>query len=281
MKIDNYLSALKEEIGANINFDECIPGVYYIESIREDGFPQEYYAVLDTAPIAQKLRDHGKKIEGMSLFAWDEPASGWRIISYEITKYKIIAGKPPVNEWQFRDAALHAMELHPEYFGMFPVPFHTPRGFTLLYRTLANGIYWLETSECRELLAVCFPIWEAELSFAAKAFGMMIERDKKLGYTESTGYLFFDKETSCVPACELMETRRDWEGTVIDRPALMNAIWAFQPVYALHLNGHRSQELDAALAQLLKENGVEAMPGPGGDVIGIFPDAGTDFLLLK
>ena len=78
--IDNYLSVLKEEIGANMTFDERIPGVYYIESIREDGFPQEYYAVLDTAPIAQKLRDHGKKIEGISLFAWDEPASGWRII---------------------------------------------------------------------------------------------------------------------------------------------------------------------------------------------------------
>ena len=280
--IDNYLSVLKEEIGANMTFDERIPGVYYIESIREDGFPQEYYAVLDTAPIAQKLRDHGKKIEGISLFAWDEPASGWRIISYEITKYKIIAGKPPVNEWQFRDSALHAMELHPEYFGMFPVPFHTPRGFTLLYRTLANGIYWLETSECKELLAVCFPVWNAELSPAAASLARLLAWDAAVGVEKAMGYLFFTRGSSCVPIYELMMTRQKWDGTVIDVPALMNALWKYAPKYAVHLNGGKAQVLDDELTRLLGKAGQEAIPHPDGKhMIGMLPDVGTDFLLLE
>ena len=264
---------LEEKIGEILYTDRVMPGTYYIETDQSKRFSHEYYAVLETAPIAAKVQKYGEKMGRLRLFAWDDPHSGCKIVKYEINKYRIAADGEYLSEALFRDMSLHAMELHPEYFGTFPVPFHTNHGYTLLHRTLSNGIYWLETSECKELLAVCSTIWRAELSYAAKAFGKFMEYDHEL---DATGYLFFSKEASCIPIYELMETRKEWDGTVIKRPALMNAIWAFQPEYALHLNGRKGN------TKIPGENGMEAMPEPNKKAVaGIFPGAGTDFLLLK
>ena len=157
----------------------------------------------------------------------------------------------------------------------FPVPFHTPCGYTLRHRTLDNGIYWLETSECRELLAVCFPIWNAELSAAAAMCGKILEWDRAAGVETATPYRFFPQNISCVPLYELMETRGKWDGTVINRPALMNAIWENAPVYAMSLNGQTPPGRSPKLSG-------EILPRSDGKrVIAMFPQEGTDFLLLQ
>ena len=49
-------------------------------------------------------------------------------------------------------------------------------------------------------------------------------------------HLFFSPQASCIAIHELMGTRRTWAGTLIDRPALMNAIWNYLPVYAVMAN---------------------------------------------
>ena len=131
--------------------------------------------------MAEKVQAYGKKMDGLRLFAYPDNSSGWRIVEYEVSKYDLTVKGIPVPEYMFRDMSLHAMELHPEYFGTFPVPFHTPCGYTLRYRTLDNGIYWPETSEGTEWLAVCFPIWNAELSTAAIMCGEVLECDKAAG----------------------------------------------------------------------------------------------------
>ena len=100
--------------------------------------------------MAEKVQAYGKKMDGLRLFAYPDNSSGWRIVEYEVSKYDLTVKGIPVPEYMFRDMSLHAMELHPEFFGTFPVPFHTPSGYTLRYRTLDNGIYWLETSEGTE-----------------------------------------------------------------------------------------------------------------------------------
>ncbi len=111
----------------------------------------------------------------------------------------------------------------PEYFGTFPVPYHTPDGYILRYQTLANGIYWLETSTYKELLAVCFPVWSAELSPASAALGMVTKQDAVIDIKEAMGCVFFTEESSCVPIYELMMTRQEWDGTIIHRfTALFN-----------------------------------------------------------
>lgn len=239
MDLENYLPVLEEETGEILKASEFSPGVYCIDALREGDFLREYFVVLDGAPMAKKVQSYGKKMDGFRLFANEDDSSGWRIVQYEISKYNIAVKGKPVPEHMFRDMSLHAMELHPEYFGAFPIPFHTPHGYTLRHRTLANGIYWLETSEGKELLAVCFPIWNAELSVAATLLCEILEQDRRTGAEASTCYIFFSKEASCIPIYELMETRSEWDGTIISHPALMNAIWAFMPTYAMHLNGKR------------------------------------------
>ena len=152
MKLEDYLPDLEEETGPIKNVKEWAPGVYYIETGQEEVFAKEFFAVLDGAPMAAKVQKYGKKMDGLRLFALDDAASGWRIVQYEISKYRANHKRKPVPEEIFHDLSLHAIEVHPEYFGTFPVPYHTPDGYTLRHRTLANGIYWLETSTYKELL---------------------------------------------------------------------------------------------------------------------------------
>lgn len=275
MELENYLPALEEEIGEIMTAKEYNPGVYHIDAAREGSPLQEYFAVLDGAPMAAKVRRYGKQMDGLRLFDHSDDSSGWRIVQYEISKYNIAVKKKRIPEEMFRDMSLHAMELHPEYFGAFPVPFHTPCGYTLRHRTLDNGIYWLETSECRELLAVCFPIWNAELSAAAAMCGKILEWDRTASVETATPYRFFPQNISCVPLYELMETRGKWDGTVINRPALMNAIWENAPVYAMSLNGQTPPGRSPKLSG-------EILPRSDGKrVIAMFPQEGTDFLLLQ
>ena len=157
-----------------------------------------------------------------------------------------------------------------------------PDGYTLRHRTLANGIYWLETSTYKELLAVCFPIWNAELSAAALTLAKVTSQDRTAGISRTMSYLFFAKEFSCVPVYELMETRKEWDGTVIHRPALMNALWEYAPKYTRGLNGGEGHALDARTRQILEAADLEILPQPAAsELIGMFPDVGTDFLLLE
>ena len=256
MKLEDYTPGLEAEIGMIVNTDLCCPGVYHIK-VERKGRPllREYYVVQDDAPFAAQVQDYGQKLDGLRLYEADKPGSGWEVVQYEVCKYQAAVGRP-LPEWIFRDMSLRAMGAYPEYFGTFPVPFLTPDGYTLRCRTLANGIYWLETSTYRELLAVCFPVWDAELSAASTMLSMAAKWDAAFGIHRNMDYIFFKKELSCIPIYELMETRQDWDGTVIHVPALMNALWEFAPEYAMHRNGGRR-------------------------VIGMYPDAGTDFLLLK
>lgn len=102
-----------------------------------------------------------------------------------------------------------------------------------------------------------------------------MEWDRAAGAEKATPYRFFPQNISCVPLYELMETRGKWDGTVINRPALMNAIWENAPLYAMSLNGQmppgRSRKLSG-----------EILPRSDGKrVIALFPQEGTDFLLLQ
>lgn len=153
MDVKVYLSSLEDEIGEIVNISEWSLGVYHVDARKDGPFLREYFAVPDSSPIAARVRRYGERRDGLRLFDNADDSSGWQIVQYEIMKYNGAYGGKPVAEAVFRDVSLHAMELYPEYFGLFPVPFHTPHGYTLRHRTLSNGVYWLETSQYRELLA--------------------------------------------------------------------------------------------------------------------------------
>ena len=275
-------SALIVEIGPINRISQECPGIYYLIA-GQDGEPvaAEYYAVADMSIISRQAKEYGKRISDWWLFSMQDDASGWRIIDYELGKYRVKNHLP--QEQTLHDIALDAAEYHPEYFGAYPVPLHTPRGYTTRHWTLANGIYWLETDQCEEVLAVCYPLWTAELSVAVERLGEQTEHDKAQGIHKPLGYIFFPAQISCIPIYELMQTRMEvWSGTVIDKPALMNAIWRDAPEYAVMMNRQEQTGMNDLSAMLLRDFDIAAGPRILPDrMIAISVDIGADYLLFK
>lgn len=283
--MDNeLLSRLRYELGEVTDWTELCPGVYILtlQPDPDSVYPcREYYLVLPDAPISQEARALGKALDGIPglLYAINPPREGgWTAVLYELCKLGAAQGGFIPKGWSLTDAAMEGMELCPAYFGAFPVPPRTPWGWTLRHRALDNGVYWIETSQCKTVLAVCNPVWEAELSEGVIRVG------KKLAYRESDdeelSYLFFEHEISCVAIFELLATREEWLSTGLIRgPELMNAIWKYAPMYATAYNTGEQAGFHDILSILLKMLGEDSEPqGRVENMISVNPDAGTDFI---
>lgn len=266
---------LKDVVGQIKQIQEFIPGVYYLSAQREDCGLENYYVVMESAGIFAAVSRYGRQFPGLRLYALSEGASGWRIVEYELGKYQMNRSPDLISEEaerEFHRAALFAAGCHPEYFGEYPVPLRTPRGYTLRHQKLENGVYWLETSQCEEMLSVCYPIWNTEFTSIARVIGEPTEYDYIQGYDKTLGSLFFSSENSCIALYELMQTRPAWSGTLIDKPALMNTIWKNCPKYAVAL-----PQLD----ETAWKNYLTKVKTERDALIGIYPDAGDDFLLFR
>ena len=162
---EELLSALRYELGEVTNWEELCPGVYYldVQPDPDSAYPcSEYYLVLPDAPISREALALGRSLEGIPglLYPIDPPdEGGWTAILYELCKNQFRHGSPAFESWSLSDAAMEGMELCPACFGAFPVPPYTPWGWTLRHKALDNGVYWLETSQHKTALAVCYQIW--------------------------------------------------------------------------------------------------------------------------
>ena len=281
--MDNFqeFTQLEEEIGSICESDQLCPGVYLLSAKYDDELlPRDYYVAMKDAIISQKAKSYGRKAAGFLLYSLDDEASGHWIIKYEVARYRT-QNHLPLDE-PLRTTALFAAQIHPEYFGTFPVPLHTPQGCTTRYWILDNGIYWIETDQCEKVLAVCYPIWATELSELAEKLGEKTDYDKAYGIETTLGYIFFSSQLSCIPLYVLMRTRSEWNGTLLDKPALMNAIWNVLPEYALLTIRQEQAGQNDFISLLLQELGVEAEPNISLDhMICISPDASKDFLLFE
>lgn len=261
---------LIKEIGEIRTVQKFIPGVYYLTAQKES-----FYVVMESAAVFAAVSKYGHPFPGSRLYAVSEDASGWRIVEYELGKYQMTHNRALISEEterEFHRAALFAAGHHPEYFGEHPVPIRTPRGYTLRHQKLENGVYWLETSQCEEMLAVCYPIWNTEFTSIARVTGEPTEYDYIQGYDKTLGYLYFSQQNSCIAFYELMQTRPAWDGTLINKPALMNAIWKNCPKYAVSLPKLDEAEWSHYLSRVKAER--EA-------VIGMYPEDGEDFMLFR
>lgn len=272
---------LIDEIGPIVEKEWICPGVYLLTAKNDDELlSRDYFAVKENAVIPPEARTYGRKISGLWLFPITDGSDGYKIIQYEVAKYRAQNNLPL--EEPLRATAFFAAQSFPEYFGAFPVPLYTPRGCTLRHWILDNGIYWLETDQCEEALAVCYPVWSTELSDLVMELGEQTEYDRSHGIEETLGCIFFPAKISCIPLRELIRTRPEWAGTVIDKPALMNAIWKVAPEYAALMNCQEQSGRNDLFSALLAEAGVAVEPNiSAANMIGIFPDAGENFLLLK
>lgn len=265
---------LTREIGAVKSVQEFVPGVYYLSAQKENCAAENFYVVMECAVIFSAVSGYGQPHSGLRVYALNEDAGGWRIVEYELSKCRMSHNRELITEEterEFHRVALFAAGYHPEYFGEYPVPTQTPGGYTLCHRKLENGVYWLETSRCEEMLAVCYPIWNTEFTSIARVAGKPAECDYKQGFGTAMGSLFYSRRTCCVAFYELLRTRPAWEGTVVDKPALMNAIWKDCPKYAVMLPQLNEDELENYLSRSKAEQ---------DEVIGMYPEAGEDFLLF-
>lgn len=282
---EELLSILNYELGEVADWEELCPGVYSLgmrlnpDSAYACG---EFYLVLEEAPISQEARALGKPLPGTTalLYPIDPPdEAAWTAVMYELCRNGLCHGIHAIEGWSLADAAMEGMELCPTYFGSFPVPPRTPWGWTLRHRALDNGVYWMETDQRVEVLAVCHPIWTSEFSDGVTQAG------KKLIYNNSCGgeelnYLFFDRKTSCTAIFELLKIRSEWLSAGLIRKAeLMNAIWKYAPGYAVAYNAEEQAGLHDGLGCLLQMLGEDREPqGLPERMIALGSEAGTDFI---
>lgn len=286
LPLEKLPSELRDALGTiSCAILEC-PGVYYIGVEPEDEdspLADEYYVVEKDAPmISSEVKSYGKIIPGYPdflLYSYMDRGSGRLLVEYEVGKYKVLNHIPLPPRETLHDIAAFATEKHPEYFGTYPVPMMTPWGYTLRHKAIDNGVYWIETDQCREVLAVNYTLRD-DLSNISQLLSRQTIYDLQHGLSETKGYLFFSKQTSCIPLFELMmDSRSYWaESGTIDKAALMNAIWADYPEYATEYNMQEQRGQHDLLGRIRQDfNSDVKLKSSVDNMIIHTPQAGTYF----
>ena len=255
---------LTAELGEIEGAELLSPGVYFLASKKEADYPEVYVVTADAPAISEKARSYGQELPGhpdLRLYELDRPGSGRYIIDFELRRYRMKCHLPEIeDEDSLYTAALYGAEEHPDYFGTFPVPSLTPRGYTVRHKTILNGVYWLETDRCEEMLAVCYPIWQADITIPEQKQGEQLEYEQVRGIDNTMGYLFFPKQSSAIPLYDLSQVHPEIkESGVVDMAALLNAICELYPEYTAM---HNEEESKYGCSNFIEKT----------------PDAGTEFV---
>ena len=262
-------------------------GVFYF--VAHDGSDlimcEEYYVVdIDSPIISKEAKKYGKPVGGhpsLLLYSFAEERGGYKIIEYEVYRNAIKNKVEGYSNSDLRTLAYYNMEYHPEYFGSYPVPMLTPCGFTVRHRILANGIFFLETDQGMDLLAVCYPVWECEFSDYLRELALMTEYDSSHGIDNTLGFLFFKEPEYCLVVFELLSFQKEWLQGLVLRPQLMNAIWKYHPEYATTHNMEEQHGLHDGFGMLLNTLGHEVELSSSVDrMISITPNVDCNFFVF-
>ena len=265
------------------------PGVYsIIARMHPDRLLTDEFYVVDRSStiISDAAKKYGgamSEIPQFLLFPYDKKDGGFPIIVYELARYRVTNGEKLERMGNLHNMAFYGMEQYPHYFGYYPAPTMTPKGYMTRYQTIDNGIFLLETDQGNRLMAVCYPIWESDLSDALTEAGLQTDYDIAHSISETLGYLFFEEPYFCLVIFELVYLREEWvKSGMVDLAALMNAIWRDQPGYAAAHNLSEQSGLHDALGVLLNILGTEVELSSSTDrMIAITPNAGCDYLHLS
>ena len=271
-------------LGVIKTMEQEIPEVYFL-SIGPDlelAPCEEYYAVLKSASdVSNEAKAYGRQLPDLPeiLFYQMYGNDGsWKIISYEIEKYRSKHRCSAPGGPNLLEIAWEGMEIHPEYFGSYPVPVETPWGYTARHKTISNGVYWLETDTRRQVVAIYRGMCD-DLSGTAKELSTLINRRFLPGLPDVWGYFFFEKEDSCIPVFELLPLHPEWiERGINDKKALMNAILRKHPQYALQNNFREQLGENDLLGKLLKDAGIACTPNRAlKNMISLSDEADVEF----
>ena len=236
-----------------------------------------------TSCLSERAKAYGTPLPhhpDLLLYNMGEDTSGWRIVHYECLRYRTIHQLLRDEDESLHSASMYAMELHPEYFGSYPAPVITPRGYLIRYEPIMSGVFAIETDRCEKMVAVCYPVWSGEFSEYVLQFAEQTDYDLRQGIHTSMGYVFFSLETSCLALFELGIGHREIRDShMIDGRALMNAVWRRYPDYAVQHNMQEQSGQNNGLELLLRWMGVNLeMPTAERNLLRITEGAGTDFL---
>lgn len=278
---------LKDDLG-EIELIKCVaPGIFYVVAVDpEEAMPAEYYIVdKDCSELSSEAKAYGVPLEyheGYISYRADIPEEGRMVLEYEINRYLLKNNLPPLDGDTILSIATYGREHNPEYFGDYPAPTLTPRGFTLRYQVLTSGVFLIETDKLEKVLAVCQPIWECDLSDYAKEHSEQLDFDRLNGISSTAGYMFFSEENACVILFELWKSyEKIRESGRVNVQAMMNAIWAKHPTYAAAHNLREQSGLNDGFGLFLKTLGVDVeFSGSIENLISLFEGAGMDYLFI-
>lgn len=274
------------EPGIIVEANVVIPGVYDVvleqEQETSHSVEEAYIVFKSTINISDTAKRYGEEIQSYPGFLVYMESCGKNpryIIGYELLRYKILHHLPlPENE-TIRDIAAYGTEMYPDYFGFYPVPISTPWGCTTRHRTIANGLYWLETEQCQRGLAISFPRYD-DLSGRARSLAEKFSSNLDSLEGQEPQYLFFREADSSVPLFELLfEGPTDREVSSVNKPALMNAIYKNHPEYvAMHNVAEQVGQHDGLGLFLNTLNIPTELRCSADGIIRLFPQAGTEFI---
>jgi len=275
---------IESDVGEIRESEKLCPGVYYV-SVHDPatGLPHEYYiAQKSKSPLSEQARVYGTPMESgddLLMFSLEEEKGGEPVVRYEVERYRAQNGLPPLSEEPILVTAEFGREQYPEYFGDYPAPSMTPRGATTRYQRLACGVFALETERFERMIAVCHPVWSCDLSDYTLSKGELLNTaDRERG--SNLGYMFFRECDGCVALFELWRWYDEFMASgLIDRAAMMNAIYVHHPEYAVTHNKREQEGLNDVGAHFWRWLGFDVEPEGEEDQLIVFhAEVGTDYL---
>ena len=263
---------IEDELGEVAMTEQQCPGVYYAACRwDEQEQPREYYIVdRDTTSISHEIKKRGTPMEKHPeylIYPIDRGDTVYLIVKFEAQRYRQKHGLPPLEADNLHTTAVYGMEIHPEYYGEYPAPLVTPRGYTIRYKTIAAGIFLIETDRCETVLALGYPVWCETLSDYVQGIAEIMEADRQNGIDNTLGYLFFQEQTACIALFELMQggNSRIADSPYVDVPSMMNAIAFRFPEYTMTHNLREMCGLNDTTGHLLKALGCEDVSPTGSE----------------
>lgn len=282
---DPIMPEIEGDIGEIKLIEELCPGVFYVAAREpETGLAQEYYiADQKTALLTEEAKAYGLPLEtdaGLLKFPIEAERGGAPVVKYEVQRYRAAHQLAPLDDDSALLTAVYGMERYPEYFGDYPVPPMTPRGATTRHKRLASGVYALETETFERMIAVCYPVWSCDLSDYTIAQAEQLDSDARQGIDSTLGYLYFPASAGCLALFELWKWYEEFMSSgLIDRAAMMNAIYLNHPEYAVQHNRWEQEGLNDAGAQFWRWLGFDVEPeGRADNLITLYSGVGVDYL---
>ena len=201
---------LRDDIGKVIQAERECPGVWY--TVLETGglsAAEEYYIVeRGTECISDEAKAYGCPLPHhpeLLAYRFEERRSGAGIVHYEVLR-TLMQNRLPLPEAEsLLTTAVFGMEDYPEYFGCWPAPRMTPRGFTTRWQEKRPGVFSLETERGETLLAVCYPLWTSCLSEPIRQRAEQTDFDRAHGIGNTLGFLFFPEAAAHLVLAELSD----------------------------------------------------------------------------